>query len=148
MTTIVYFGGVLAVDSLTTRGGWNAGPMDKLFNRDGRWLTGCGNAAEIVWGIECLLRGESFDFANSTVVELLSSHELVVYENRGHFRLRPDQWTAFGSGTGAALAALHMGADPMTALRVTAKADDATGGPFHAVRYDTVQQKFITWSAP
>lgn len=133
MTTIAFRWGVLATDSRTMLGGWKA-PYDvqKLHRMDDG--TVCATAGDYTLAlafIEWLQSGEAGDrpsLDGATVIRLLKDGSLFVYEHGGKFTIKPD-FGAWGSGSPAANAAMHMGADARKAVEIAALLDDNTGGP-------------------
>lgn len=133
MTTIAYRNGVHAADSRGTAGDWvQPGGMEKLF-----WLPDGGMAAvagDYVEGMKVIRwikgdeQGEHPSIGDhSRVVRVLPSGVIRMYEAAGHFDLDVP-FGAWGSGMPPALAALHMGASPMEAVRIAALIDPYTGG--------------------
>jgi len=100
VTTIVYRSGVLAADSLATRGQWKLpGVTAKLFRmKDGGMAGVTGDYAPAV------------RYAGGAYTEDVST------------------FCAWGSGMPCALAALHMGASAAKAVSVAAVVDTSTGG--------------------
>lgn len=138
MTTLAYRDGVLAADSHGECNGWkiqfNARKVRKL--RDGRLVGCCGQPAEAEAYTHWLAndgKGEKPKLANSTVIEVRNDGSVLKHEEGGVCALN-ERFVAFGSGMGAALGALHMGAGARRAIQIAARVDSGTGGRVQSVR--------------
>ena len=138
---------ILASDSQMTSNGWNLGLHRKLFVLQGRAFAVTGDLAIATAFAEALSAGAAEkDLPDMTsasrVIELLPTGEARGYEERGHFSI--DGPTAFGSGAPAAMAAFHMGAPAVEAVRIASLVDPYTGGPIVAARWQ--DGTLYTWS--
>ncbi len=153
MTTVLFFGGVLGVDSCASSHGYVVSRTPKLLEIDGRFFAVAGDIAVVAGFCKRLCKkkmrkGAGLHVDDGVAVELLSNSHLRQYAGEGYLDVAPDSFYATGSGSAAALGAMHAGADLVTSLRCAAKVDGYTRGPFDLVRYDIKDQKFIRWSAP
>lgn len=132
MTTIVYRDGVMASDSLATRGAWVLpGHTEKLFRmKDGGVAAVTGDYAPGCRYIEWLNSptGEEPAIGESTVIRLNPDLTVTVYEVGGSYKEDVGEFCAWGSGMPAALAALHMGADAAKAVEMASLVDTNSGG--------------------
>lgn len=133
MTTIAYRSGVLAADSLATRGQWKLpGATAKLFRmKDGGMAGVTGDYAPAVRYVEWLNSGQDTDeptLGDATIIRILPDLTCTVYEAGGAYIEDVSTFCAWGSGMPCALAALHMGASAAKAVSVAAVVDTSTGG--------------------
>lgn len=123
----------MAADSRTTLGSWvQPARMQKMYRLpDGGMAAGTGEHVTAMETIDWLLAGEKGPHptlgSEATVIRILPDKTIRIYEGTGHFDLDAS-FAAFGSGMPPALAALHMGASPMEAVRIAALIDPYTGG--------------------
>jgi 20S proteasome alpha/beta subunit len=139
MTTIAYRDGVLASDSRFIVNGWKQPyPAKKLFRmNDGTVCAVTGDYAVSV----ALVRWLDSDQKEASpslgeggrVIHLIRDGEITVYEMSGSFEVRAE-FAAWGSGSPAAHAAFHMGADAVKAVEIASLVDDGTGAPFCFMR--------------
>lgn len=143
-------GGILAVDSCGSAGNAHITRVSKLLELDGRHFAISGDMGHVAGFCRDLVAGRHWEAGLAdgagVPVELLSNHRLRVYSGRGFVDVEPTSFYATGSGSEAALGAMYAGAQLMDCMRAAAKVDAFTVGPFHAVRYDDADQKFVTWS--
>lgn len=134
MTTIAYRAGVVAADSRCENNGWIGGHSIKKVRKSD--IDGCvyaitGNAADSTKVMEAFVGGQPQNDINlgesSRVVKFDPSGEITVYEGNGSFTITCE-YTAFGSGSPAALAAMMMGASARKAVEIAAQIDPYTGG--------------------
>jgi ATP-dependent protease HslVU (ClpYQ) peptidase subunit len=74
---------------------------------------------------------------NTSTVVVLNAEGLTEYQDAGVSKIN-DLFCAWGSGTPAAMAALTMGADAETAVRIAAEVDVWTGGNVTSMKYEAV----------
>jgi ATP-dependent protease HslVU (ClpYQ) peptidase subunit len=132
MTTIVYRDGVLAADSRLTQGGTIVHDKQRKIRRlaDGSIIAGAGALAKVQRWERWIARGRkgkkpegSFDAI------LLTSEKLLAWEDKGDpVELDRQQFYAWGSGSLAALGALHHGATAEEAVQCAIKVDCGSGG--------------------
>ena len=131
MTTIAYRDGVLAADSLVCVSGWKQPHRAAKLHRmqDGTVCGMTGDLAPASSFIRWLDTGEGDKppMTDARVIHMQHGGRLRVYEDGGYFDL-DCEFTAFGSGSPAAQAAMHMGADAARAVEIAALLDDSTGG--------------------
>lgn len=136
MTTIAYRRGKLAADSRATVNGWiqHGTSIDKMFRlQDGGVAAITGDTAKGMELVQWLQSGgesqrPSPDLGDDAqVIRMLPDGLLRIYEAAAYYDLDVP-FAAWGSGMPPALAALHMGADPIQAVRVAALIDPCTGG--------------------
>lgn len=139
MTTIAFRDGVLAADSRFMIGGWKQPyPAKKLFRMaDGTVCGVTGDYAVSVAYVEWLDGNRTEPAPNlgegGRVIHLAKDGAITIYEQTGSFQVEPE-FAAWGSGSPAAHAALHMGADAAKAVEIAALVDDNTGGPVYSMR--------------
>jgi hypothetical protein len=126
VTTIVVRDGVMASDSMATRGPWvPPGSADKLFRMvDGGVAAVTGDYAPGCRYIGWLNdpKGDAPNTGDATVIRLHPDNTVTIYECGGSYREDVSEFCA------AALAALHMGADAAKAVAIAALVDAHTGG--------------------
>lgn len=139
MTTVVYRDGVLAADSLVTMGGALKvhGEYRKI-RRIGDFLVGAsGGVADCEKFIQWLTSNGDADPPKGEYHALVVSPKGHVREIEGGHALprpRKAQFYAIGSGAPFALAAMYAGADAVTAVKIAAKIDTATGLPVRSLK--------------
>lgn len=133
MTTVAYRDGVLAADSQFMVNGWKQPhAAKKLFRMaDG---TVCGVTGDYAVSVEYVrwLDGDKTSPPPNLgdagrVIHMAHDGTLTIYEMTGSFVVECE-FTAFGSGSPAAQAAMYMGADAVRAVEIASLLDDATGG--------------------
>ncbi len=152
MTTVAFAGGVMVVDSQTSGDSGALGTWPKLVEMKGRWFSLLGDLCHAHQFVRCLTDPEAqprVDELNpdSGACELLPNSKLRMYSGAGYIDYEAATFTACGSGAKAAMALMHAGHDPVSTLRWVAMVDLYTRGPFHAVKYDNVEMKFVKWEA-
>lgn len=142
MTTIAYRDGILACDSLYSRGGWAMGVCQKVWKTcDGRLIGVCGDFAHALRLVHWLRQPESkrtgdrptLDKDTGTVVEVMPNGKARYYEF-GHWHPQTNRYWAVGSGSIAALVAMDMGADATGAIKAAIRRDESSGGRVRSVR--------------
>lgn len=133
MTTIAFRAGILASDSLATRGPWKLpGNTEKLFRmKDGGMAGVTGDYAPAVRYIEWLNSDQTTEepsLGDATIIRILPDQTCLVYEVGGCYIEDVTTFCAWGSGMPCALAALHMGASAAKAVAVAAVVDTTSGG--------------------
>lgn len=139
MTTIAYRNGILAADSMATRGG-SIMPerSQKVFRlRDGRLFGWCGEA-----GLGVRARMHFDDPKKHDPVVTTDGGALVIgldgsiwtYEHGALVAAPGAPFYALGSGRGEAYGALAMGATARQAVAIAARFDNCTGGPVQWLR--------------
>jgi ATP-dependent protease HslVU (ClpYQ) peptidase subunit len=134
MTTIAFRDGVVASDSRCETGGWIAGHAIAKLRKSK--TNGCvfaitgdaANATKLMNALIDIPDGQPPNLGeNSRVVCFSADSKITVYEGNGSFEVICE-FTAFGSGAPAALAAMMMGADARQAVEIAASIDPYTGG--------------------
>jgi hypothetical protein len=149
MTTLAFKDGVLATDSrCTMEGSIINDRCEKIVVRGGRCFSVVGALAQAMRFLDALTDGENRKKLPSMeaaccVAELLPTGNLKIYEDGGTFELHSESFTAYGSGTAAAMAAFHMGAGAVEAVEIACKVDVYSGGPISAARWQ--DGKLILW---
>lgn len=148
MTTLVYRAGVLAADTEAHANNWRpACRVRKVWRcSDGRLLGMTGAAAEGTMLAMWLRpppdkrKGPKPDVRDEArVVEVAPNGKVTIHEGAGSFPVF-GPFHAWGSGFPAALAAMHMGADAVTAVRIAALVDPSTGRHVMSVRHERVKE--------
>ena len=151
MTTIAYKDGLLAADSRCTidtdAGGARVFSCEKLFRkevlRDGKLqeviLATAGDAspgmAFVDWYGSGLPPIDNFVLGDADFSVLVLTHDgLFEYDQWCHGIKILDPIYAIGSGTKAALGAMHMGAGPKKAVEIACLIDPYTAGPIVTMR--------------
>lgn len=130
MTTIATDGKTIACDSYLTDH-HTIGHVDKLFEVPGGWLGVAGAYSSAVRFVEWLrAEDKEADEPDLTDVSaiLLAPTGVYMYEGCNTPYKLVGPFNAVGSGSQAALAAMHLGASPTEAVNVAAKVDPYTGG--------------------
>lgn len=134
MTTIAYRDGVLAADTLTTRGYTAIDGAMKVASGPHGLGGACGNYGFVTAWLEWVSgeraeRPVPVQTADDTDVGLLITPEgaIMVYEGSGHYQIRAPYY-AIGSGRDQALGAMHAGASAANAIRAAIEHDTYTGG--------------------
>ena len=132
MTTIAVRGGIMACDSRITGGFISKSPRKVIVGS--KCIVGfCGGYAAGYAGA-LFLSGESTDRPETYSDDL---EEYIVRSPRGievadeQLRVAPISGTFWATGSGgmAAMAAMHMGATALEAVRVAIKCDEVSGSP-------------------
>jgi ATP-dependent protease HslVU (ClpYQ) peptidase subunit len=134
MTTIAANRKVMASDSLVT-GGVPMCHCDKVFRIRDSLVGVCGDNAFTTKWLEWFRREmppveELMDISeekNFLAMEL-NAKGLWMYTNTCEPDALHDKFYAIGSGSHAAMAAMHLGKSPSEAVRIAAMCDEATGG--------------------
>ena len=139
MTTIVFDGKTLAVDSQVTSGSVIVGVRNKIQDIGGYFVAGCGNTDGIDLVIGYLLEGKE----KPSGLSASDADVLFVKKNTGEaFRAFGDTLVMsrsvipFFGGSGAEIAqgAYQVCDDPIKALKAAMKLDLYTGGPINMVK--------------
>lgn len=136
MTTIVYRDGVMAADSRATACNGSISRMTKLFRVRGDIVGFAGEASSALvfhdWykrpdrkDIPQALRDGSADFS----ALVLTSKGLLEYDKWCRAMTVEDEFYAIGSGTLAALGAMHQGATARQAVAIACRIDPHSGPP-------------------
>jgi ATP-dependent protease HslVU (ClpYQ) peptidase subunit len=139
MTTVVYRDGILAADTLVTQGGAVKvhGEYRKI-RRIGDHLVGTsGGVADCERFVNWLMAGEDAEPPKGEYAAIVVSPNGRVREIEGGHPLprpRNAKFFAIGSGAPFALAAMYAGADAVTAVKIAAKIDTATGLPVRSIK--------------
>lgn len=132
MTTIAANRELMAADSQATTGEGIKFACVKLFERQGGIIGFCGGLAVGTKFVRSFPDVEEWDEDCEFEALILNSKGIWLYESSLE-PIKVDQsFYAIGSGAQAAIAAMHMGADPIQAVKIAAKIDSGTGG---RVRY-------------
>jgi ATP-dependent protease HslVU (ClpYQ) peptidase subunit len=139
MTTVAYRNGIMAADTMALRG--SIPRICKKLYRLGDTIIGlAGNLSDGLVFIDWWERGH--DIADWPIFHMYRGNEdapdisALVLTADGldlwteHAQPIPilDDFFAIGSGTAAAMAAMHMGADPIRAVEIAMLVDYSTGG--------------------
>ena len=141
MTTIVFDGKTLAVDSQQTQGSTICGLRNKIQDVGKYWLAGCGTAD----GIEAVRRylmgeipkpeGLTDSDADITLIEKETGKAFRVLGDT--MVICPVEIPVFqGSGADVARGAYQICKDPIKALEVAIELDVFTGGPINMVKIE------------
>lgn len=136
MTTIAAKGGVVVADSQAT-GGFicRVKKIQKL--KDGSIVGAAGKWNACIHAIDWLKGSRETEPPN------IEDCEVMIVEPDGSIVYHEGNWTpmrfldgfmAIGSGSMAAMAIMHHGGSAMDAVKMAAKLDDATSGPFHTLK--------------
>jgi ATP-dependent protease HslVU (ClpYQ) peptidase subunit len=139
MTTIAYRDGVLAADTRVTRGGYI---MPGHFCKIGRSPSGdlvgiSGNCAKADGFLRAVINGTADPTAPEegvTALVISPDGRITVHEAAGRFDITGAEFWAIGSGTSAALGALHAGASAEEAVRIAMLIDNDSGGEVNSLR--------------
>lgn len=132
MTTIAYKDGVVAVDTMSTCGGWIDSHNVRKLHRlpDGSIAACTGAFAKGMQLIDWIKNGEQGGQpdigASSSVVRFFRDRQRV-YEFGHYFELN-ESLIAFGSGSPVAKGVMLSGATPEQAVRIVMEIDPNTGG--------------------
>jgi hypothetical protein len=132
MTTVAYRAGVLAADTRGTINGWITPAADrKVFKlADGRLLGFTGSferAYPFKEWLEGGGKGDKPDLSDSRAIVIQKRGPRLIYEGAGWYE-EESPFGAWGSGMPAALAALHMGASAIEAVKIAMLVDNNSGG--------------------
>lgn len=141
MTTIVYRDGVLAADTVTSRGNSLLRGVTKIARGpDGRLGGACGSAAFmgewLAWistGGERPMPKSDEKYGDDVGLLIDAAGNLEIHEASGVFKINPPYY-AMGSGSPEALGALFAGADAETAVKAAIEHDAHTGGDVIVLR--------------
>lgn len=136
MTTIVFDGKTLAVDSQVTAGSCIVGMKNKIQDVGGYFVAGCGNTDAIDLVVGCLLEGKekpSGLSANDADVLFVNKETGEAFRAFGDTLVMSKAVVPFFGGSGAEIAqgAYQVCNDPVKALKVAMKLDVFTGGPIN-----------------
>jgi len=130
MTTVVANRELVATDSLIV--GDHKGTAQKVFKVKGHCVGIAGTYCACINFIRWYKRRDKDDppegIEDVMAIALTPSGELRVYEGSVNYFCIDDDFTAIGSGAGAALGAMFMGANPQHAIKIASKVDAYTGG--------------------
>ena len=141
MTTIAYKDGILAADSrLTTGSTIVASHYNKVRKLDdGRIVAAVGNVAKHDDYIKQLASGEihnnKLDDDGTDAIIVLYEDRLEAHYNDGIIIYGLNEFYAFGSGSTAALAAMHMGLTAIESVKFASKLDVYTNDVVLAMRF-------------
>lgn len=138
MTTIVFDGKTLAVDSQVTSGSVIVGVRNKIQDIGGYFVAGCGNTDGIDLVVGYLLGGKerpSGLSANDADVLFVNKETGDAYRAFGDTLVMSKAVIPFFSGSGEDVArgAYQMCKDPIKALEVAIELDVFTGGPINTI---------------
>lgn len=136
MTTVAANRTSMAADSQATGGDGSKMGCVKLHRVRSLIVGFCGGLADGLRFVDALKDPdglEYIDLDDDFAALILSSCGLWYYENSLHPIKVIDKFIAIGSGAGPAMGAMHMGADPRTAVKIAAKYDSYTGGRIRAL---------------
>ena len=139
MTTIIVSKEGMASDSQMTDDNIKSS-VQKVWRIRGWLVAGGGNYAEVIRAIRTLKEHKELTPAqvlddiemgkvqDCEMVLLSPTGRIYTNENGSECMVITDRFYALGTGSQAALAAMHMGATPREAVRIAAKIDPNTGG--------------------
>ena len=138
MTTIVFDGKTLAVDSQVTAGSVIVGVRNKIQDINGYFVAGCGNTDGIDLVVGYLLEGKerpSGLSANDADVLFVKKDTGEAFRAFGDTLVMSKAVIPFFGGSGAEIAqgAYQVCNDPIKALKVAMKLDVYTGGPINKI---------------
>ena len=141
MTTIVFDGKTLAVDSQVTTGSVILGVRNKIQDINGYFVAGCGNTDGIDLVVGYLLEGKekpSGLSANDADVLFVNKETGEAFRAFGDTLVMSKAVIPFFGGSGAEIAqgAYQVCNDPIKALKVAMKLDVYTGGPINMVKIE------------
>lgn len=141
MTTIVFDGKTLAVDSQVTSGSVIVGLRNKIQEIGGYFVAGCGSTDCIDLVVEYLLGGKekpSGLSANDADVLFVNKETGEAFRAFGDTLVMSKAVIPFFGGSGAEIAqgAYQVCNDPIKALKVAMKLDVYTGGPINMVKIE------------
>lgn len=141
MTTIVYDGKTLAVDSQVTTGSVIVGVRNKIQDIGGYFVAGCGSTDGIDLVIGYLLEGKekpSGLSASDADVLFVNKETGEAFRAFGDTLVMSKSVIPFFGGSGAEIArgAYQLCNDPVEALKVAIKIDVFTGGPINMVKIE------------
>lgn len=150
MTTVAYRDGILAADSLTTRGNISIAGIQKLFKSNTVLVGICGNLHEAVPFVKWVLdtsnsveRVEDFYHHDSPLDAEADTEALVVDRDgvcwfmhaSGNVFKFDEDYAAAGSGDYFALGAMYHGASATEAVAASAALDLYTGGEINSISF-------------
>jgi 20S proteasome alpha/beta subunit len=138
MTTIVFDGKTLAVDSQVTSGSVIVGVRNKIQDIGGYFVAGCGNTDGIDLVVGYLLKGKerpSGLSASDADVVFVNKETGEAFRAFGDTLVMSKAVIPFFGGSGAEIAqgAYQLCKDPVKALKVAMKLDVFTGGPINTI---------------
>jgi ATP-dependent protease HslVU (ClpYQ) peptidase subunit len=138
MTTIVFDGKTLAVDSQVTSGSVIVGVRNKIQDIGGYFVAGCGNTDGIDLVVGYLLKGKerpSGLSASDADVLFVNKETGEAFRAFGDTLVMSKAVIPFFGGSGAEIAqgAYQLCKDPVKALKVAMKLDVFTGGPINTI---------------
>ena len=141
MTTIVFDGKTLAVDSQVTAGSCIVGVKNKIQEIGGYFVAGCGNTDGIDLVVGYLLEGKekpSGLSANDADVLFVKKDTGEAFRAFGDTLVMSRAVIPFFGGSGAEIAqgAYYLCNDPVKALGVAMRLDVYTGGPINMVKIE------------
>jgi 20S proteasome alpha/beta subunit len=136
MTTIAIRDGVMVGDSQAT-GSYHSRVRKIARTPDGSLIGACGNvdecqavAAWLVGGCE----GKPPAMSNSTVLVLRTDGTIWIAERAYRPYRLCERFAAIGSGSAVAIGAMEAGATALQAVKIAAKHDGGTSGPYHTLK--------------
>ncbi len=136
MTTIAYFAGVLAGDTLLTSGSTKLPEVArKVFRlRDGRLFGSSGNSEDGLVVLDALREDKPTPKTKGTMALLVyPDGRLEFYEGKRWSRVCGADYIALGQGAAYALGAMAHGATAEEAVRIGMKFDTHSGGKVQSV---------------
>lgn len=136
MTTITIKDGVMVGDTQAT-GAYHSRVRKIARTPDGSLIGACGNvdecqgiAAWLVGGSE----GKPPSMSNSTVLMLRADGTIWLAEQAFRPYRVHSKFAAIGSGSAVAMGAMEAGASALQAVKIAAKHDGGTSGPYHTLK--------------
>lgn len=135
MTTIAFRDGIVAADSRTSSGGgWiNPSPETKLFREGDAVIALCGDWADCAALRQWIANPDGPQPNGDCTVIVFRLDEVRVYSSGGSF-VETSAFRAWGSGTPAALGALHAGCSAEESVRIACLVDPYSAGPIMTMK--------------
>jgi ATP-dependent protease HslVU (ClpYQ) peptidase subunit len=136
MTTVVYSNGVMAADRMACEGNNKSGRMTKIFRVNGH-LVGFSGAADVSMMLlrwfENGANAEDWpdphdDGMEASMLVVTPTGQVLQYERFPVPLVMEHKHHGIGSGRDFALAALHLGLDPIKAVELACELDAYSGG--------------------
>jgi len=136
LTTIAFKNGVLAADTQATCSYHSR--VRKIHRMpDGVLLGGCGSTQDCHLVAEWLKGGQEGKLPRSLEADfiiVLPNGSILIAEGRFPPFPLTAKFAAIGSGSPVAMGAMEAGATALEAVKIAAKHDGGTSGPFHTLR--------------
>ena len=133
MSVIAYRAGILAADTQAQADDTITGYIDKIGRTADGWLWGfvgntCFQAAFAAWAEKREGDPPDYDSNHSAMILISPTGDVKSWEGKGWLTLRPQEFSAWGSGSTVAFGAMCVGADPVTACQAACRFNAYCGG--------------------